>query len=238
MDELQQKLWRKVDRYVPYLRMVPFLRGVAVCNNLAFGKVDKESDIDLFIIARAGRMFLVRTLVTFILQILGVRRHGKKIAGRFCLSFFVDDSALNLETIALDSDIYLAYWCRNLRLVIDDGVFSEFANENSWTAKYFEEKGFVLEKERVLKIFRFQKKFENILNGDFGNFLERYLKNWQMKRANEKLKFVPETADILISEHILKFHNLDRRREYSKDWLGKFGSGTKIDREKFTSLYG
>jgi len=237
MDELQQKLWRKVERYIPYLRAVPFLMGVAVCNNLAFGKVDEESDIDLFIIAKSGRMFLVRTFVTFILHILGVRRHGKKISGRFCLSFFVDDSALNLEKMALENDIYLAYWCRNLKPLIDDGVFGKFANENSWTAKYFEKKDFELSDERVLKFSRWQKKFENILNGKLGNFLEEMFKKWQIKRANEKLKFVPSTADILISEHILKFHNLDRRREYSKDWIARFGAETKVDEEKFKSLY-
>ncbi len=232
MDELQQKLWRKVDKYVPYLRAVPFLRGVAVCNNLAFGKVNEKSDIDLFIIAKNGRMFLVRTFVTFIFQILGVRRHGKKISGRFCLSFFVDDSALNLERMALDNDIYLAYWCRNLKPVIDDGVFAELARENYWTGKYFSEKEFVLGGGKILKM----KMFESIFDGGFGDFLERRFKNWQMKRANEKLKFAPETANILIDEHILKFHNLDRRREYRREWLEKFGSETKVDREKFTTL--
>src|SRR3989338_10492249 len=122
MSELENNLWLKVGRYVPFLRIVPFLKLVAVCNNLAFGKVKEKSDIDLFIIAKSGRLFTVRILVTGILHCLGVRRHGKKIAGRFCLSFFVDDKNLNLEPIAIDKDVYLAYWIKNIRPVLDDGI--------------------------------------------------------------------------------------------------------------------
>jgi len=114
MEELEKKMWKKARRYVRFLQIVPFVRMVSVCNNLAFSKVREGSDIDIFIIAKNGRLFLVRSFVTFLLQILGVRRHGKKISKRFCLSFFIDESVMDLSKIALENDIYLAFWIKIL----------------------------------------------------------------------------------------------------------------------------
>ncbi|MBI4231920.1 hypothetical protein HY605_01695, partial [Candidatus Peregrinibacteria bacterium] len=123
---LEKKLWQRVNRYVKFLEWIPFLRMLAVCNNLAFDRVTAGSDIDLFIVAKKGRLFIVRTLVTGVLHVLGVRRHGDKVAGRFCLSFFVDDCALDLKKLAIERDIYLAFWIFSMKPVIDDGVSEKF----------------------------------------------------------------------------------------------------------------
>jgi hypothetical protein len=54
-----------------------------------------SSDIDLYIVTTPKRMWLVRIFVTFIFQILLVRKDDKHHAGRFCLSFFSTTDALD-----------------------------------------------------------------------------------------------------------------------------------------------
>lgn len=236
MQNLEEKLWERVTNYIRYLKFVPFLRMLAVCNNLAFSNANEKSDIDLFIIAKTGRLYVVRTLVTLILQLLGVRRHGKKVVGRFCLSFFVDDSYLDLSSISIENDVYLKIWIKTLRPVIDDGVGMQFLTANSWINSTIEDSSislgeslFPYEKNRVRSFFKF------LFSSWFGDFLENMLKNWQQKRALKKLQVISDSSGILISDHILKFHNLDRRREYRRLWTDKYGD-SKVSLEKFRSL--
>jgi len=241
IDAIEKKLWGKSVRYMKILRLVPFLRLCAVCNNLAFGQVNEGSDIDLFIIAKRGRLFVVRTLVTFLLQIFGVRRHGRKIAGRFCLTFFIDDESLDLSSIALSNDIYLAFWVKSISPLIDDGISDEFFEANLWAQEFFEDKNdFVLDVSHVLKKSYFssalRRVFGFILDGRFGNLLEKRLMNWQLGRARKKAKTAHGSADLIIEKNMLKFHNVDRRRKYRNAWFKLYGKDVKISEPKFSDL--
>lgn len=238
MEKVEKILWKKVFRYVRVLKFVPFLRMVAVCNNLSFGMVNEKSDIDLFIVAKKGRLFLVRAFVTFIFSILGVRRHGNKIAGRFCLSFFVDDEFLDLSGIALKNDIYLAFWIKSLVPVLDDGVSKEFFIKNTWIGTYFENDSFSwnFRTQVILRPGGVSARFlKLIFDGDFGDFIEKKLKSWQLKRADKKAAKISDRSGLIMNEHILKFHNNDRRREYRSLWMEKF-ENDKISREKFSKI--
>ncbi len=219
MGKVENELWLKVQRVKPLLRLVPFVRLVAVCNNLSFGTVNEGSDIDLFIVAKSGRLFFVRTVVTCLLQLFGVRRHGKKVAGRFCLSFFVDDDALDLSTIALKNDIYLGFWlCYLVPIVADDLIVDELWDHNKWIRRFFERNEFIVKgdsffgsKPWVVAFFEF------IFGGFLGDFLETALRKWQISRAKKKAVLVND-GSLVINEHMLKFHNIDRRREYRGRW--------------------
>ena len=45
-----------------------------------------------------------------------------------------------------------------------------------------------------------------------------------------------EVANLIIEDHILKFHNIDRRKEYRKKWFDKYDESTKINRERMLSI--
>lgn len=240
-NEIAEQLWKKVRRYIGILQIVPFVRMISVCNNLAFGNVDEKSDIDLFVIAKKGRLFIVRSFVTFILHIFGVRRHGDKVAGRFCLSFFVDDTYLDLSPIAINHDIYLAFWIKSMKPVIDDGVSGKFLDANQWAAEYFERKSdFEMDLTKVFNGNWFtlssRRIFEFVFNGKFGDFVERKLRTWQQKRARDKSNDASENASLVIDDHILKFHNIDRRRKYRNMWFVNYGKSEKIENDKFLRL--
>lgn len=91
----------KTRKYSKYVAWIPGLRLLAVCNSIAMKNAEDDSDIDLFIVTDPRRMWLVRVLVTLTFQILGVRRHGKKTTGRFCLSFFATTQGMDLSAIVL-----------------------------------------------------------------------------------------------------------------------------------------
>ena len=236
MTKIEKKLWKKVDRYIPMLRHIPFLRYVSVCNNLSFSKIEDGSDIDLFIIAKKGRLFIVRTFVTFILQILGVRRHGNRVKSRFCLSFFIDDSHLDLSDIAISNDIYLAFWFKYQLPILDDGVSKDLISKNTWIKNYFED-GVVFRDYKLTANKSYIKSILTFtLEGVFGDFLEKILSSWQFKRSKKKAFLLEDKSGIIITENILKFHNNDRRREYRNKWFKKYKVDDELNLEKFKQL--
>jgi hypothetical protein len=208
-----KKLWRKIDKYNFIFRLTPFLQCVAIVNTLAMGFPEKNSDIDLFIITKKNRLFIARAFLTFWTQIFGMRRHGKKIRGKFCLSFFIADDYLNLEKIKLaPEDPYLAFWIATLIPIYGDA--SKFFAANTWIKKYFPNLDFST-KQLVNPMLK--RGVNGLLSGKFEDKLENFLKNWQLNRARKKQKNQNKNS-VIISESMLKFHENDRREEFYKKW--------------------
>lgn len=223
---ISEKHWGKSTRLIRKLAYLPFLKAVCVCNNLAYNNADENSDIDLFIIAAKNRLFLVRTLVTLVTHLAGVRRHGQKISGRVCLSFFVSEDALNLSMVALRPlDIYLAFWLKTLKPVLDRGVMTKFEKNNrKFMKKYFPGIYTVnrCRQERVSERAQAYTSFgEWILGGFCGDMVEKMLKRWQLARAEKKRCRLDDNSGVILSETMLKFHNLDRRRRVNELWLNR-----------------
>ncbi|EKD93328.1 MAG: hypothetical protein ACD_28C00178G0006 [uncultured bacterium] len=223
-QEIVAKHWKKVKRFQWVFTLVPYLELVAVCNNLSFNHVTQSSDIDLLVVTKPNRLFIGRLLLTFWLQILGIRRHGNKIAGRFCLSFFITSHHLNLETIKIhDQDIYLAYWLKTLQPVMGKKeIYDQLLDQNaSWLSFFFKTP---LEPQLhhfkpSSKTLEIPKKIqEKILNTRWGDRLETYLEHWQTHRAQSKQKTLSSRSSIMIKKDMLKFHNVDRRKEFYETW--------------------
>jgi hypothetical protein len=238
--EIEKKYWDKTVKYINFIKFIPFVKMVAVCNNLAFGKVTETSDIDLFIVTKRKRLFFVRSLITFIFSLLRVRRYGNKIKGRFCLSFFVDEDHMNLEPISLKRDIYLAYWIKNIvPIILNENFDQNFINSNRWIRKYFEEnEDFNLGKVFVLnKKSKLEKYLGYMFDGEIGDFIEKVLSKWQINRANKKIeKLKNDDFGNIVTSYMLKFHDIDRRKEYRDKWMQKYDENIKLTKERFLSL--
>ena len=100
--------------------------------------MEEDSDIDVFIVIKKGRLFITRALVTLYLSFLRMRRTKKKIKNKICLSFYIADDSLNLEKTAIKNDIYLIYWLSTLVPVYDPQNFYQIIiKNNQWLNKYF-----------------------------------------------------------------------------------------------------
>ena len=214
-----QKLQKKVHHYLPFIQLIPYVRMVAVCNTLAMGTANSQSDIDLLIVTAPNRIFLARTLTTFLFSLLGIRRHGTKIAGRFCLSFYMNEEHTDLKNIMQNpDDIYLLYWFRTLKPVYGKEMYKKFIQSNNWiNEKYFihEQNQKIESFQKTKKIFRVKTLlWEYILNHTIANVLEKKLAQIHTARHQKNIqKFGPESS-VIVNETMLKFHNIDRRQEF------------------------
>ncbi len=222
-SEYNQKLLKKVERWAWIFKTCPFIEIAAVCNNLSFGGAKRGSDIDLFIVAGEGRLFTGRIFITALTQVLGLRRHGKKISERFCLSFLVDKGAADVYRLAHENDIYFTYWLKNLQITYarNDASVQDLIDSNKyWLSKFLHHPN--LKEENISNGKNIvAKAFEFMLSGRAGDFIENKLKSWQLKRAASKAENLSDTSGTVITEKILKFHDIDRRKVIQRRWETK-----------------
>jgi len=98
------KKWRIARRMIRAMSFLPYVRMVAVTGSLALNTTHRKSDIDVLIRAKHGHIWTVRIFVTALTQILGKRRHGKKISDRICLNHYISDKSADLGPKNLFSD--------------------------------------------------------------------------------------------------------------------------------------
>lgn len=205
---------RKMERLkhvMKYLRLIPTIRGVAVCNNLSWMNTSSESDIDLFIIVKDGSIWTTRLLAVAPFKILKLRP-GNKTKHPLCFSFFISDANLSLESLqCMSGDPYLAYWTQSLVPVFDRGdVFKDFKNANAWTQDIID---FSYPNEchadRCVVAARSSVKVSGII--------ERVARRLQRGRFPHVItQMANRDSRVVVSDAMLKFHANDRR-EYFKE---------------------
>jgi len=199
---------RKYIKKITFVKHIPFIRMAAICNAAAMGTMTDESDIDLFFIVQGGRIFTARFLTTAIFHLVGIRRHGKKIRGRYCLTFFLSGSSMNLENIRIENDIYMKYWILTLKPFYGFKTYGQFMEANNYIADTVDD-----EKPSAVKII-----LENLLAGKVGNFIESFFRNWQLARFNKNKDSLGKKASVIVSDEMLKFHNVDMREYYRSEY--------------------
>lgn len=108
---------RALSRISGVFRCIPFIEGVVVSGSVAYGHARKESDLDVLIVARRGYVWTVRLLCSFVLQVLGKRRHGSLVADRVCLNHFIDNQALAISLEGMYNAQTYARWLPQYRPV-------------------------------------------------------------------------------------------------------------------------
>lgn len=203
------KKWKRVKRTVKILQIVPFLKMIVVSGSLAVNNTRKKSDIDLLIIAKHKRIWLTRTLITLIIQILGSRRHKKLTANRFCLNHYITDESLNIPFQSL----YNAQTYARLVLIHqkdNEDFFARFQKSNTWLKEYLFNYGeqkinlhTVKNNAILIKIAKF---FEYILEGYIGDILEKTLGIYQSYRISRDPLTAKIGGRVAFNDNQLEFH--------------------------------
>lgn len=209
------------EKGVKKITWIPYIKAVFVCNTLALGHAEKESDIDLLIVTRKHRIWTTRFFVTLVLSVLRLRRHGRHVTDRLCLSFYVTEDALDFSHILIDDpDIYFAYWIATLLPLYDpENVEKKIHRQNTWLnlllpnlAPGYSSVVVQCKKNKILS--------QGLNTLHIGDLIERALKWVQRKRmmfTKGSVRDLPDTR-VVISDTMLKFHENDRRVYFKQQW--------------------
>lgn len=204
-------LLQKVTNYNRYFTKIPGVLWIAICNSLAMNAAHEDSDIDLFVITQKNRIWTVRILMTLMLIIMWQRKNKTNHAGKFCLSFFITERSLNLENIALQDDIYLAYWIDTLKPIINRwNIFEKFtqANNSLLNSPDSQRKEVITHNSHVQKKSIFWK-FLTLL----WDICEKVIKFFLLSKTKNSFQKLWKPFWVVISDDILKFHDADKRKQ-------------------------
>lgn len=213
---LAEGKFKKASRVICFLKFIPGVKMIAICNDLAWSNAPEKSDVDFFVITAHHKIWFVRFWAAIFLKIFGLRPSPKKIQDKICLSFFVDENHLNLESIAIcRPDIYLIYWIAQLVPIYDcGGVYEKFIKANSWIKEY------------LPNFFEIELSKRRYLRGmTLPTWLgtgEKFFRWLQIRLMPKNLKeMANRDSRVIVNDAMLKFHVNDRRERYKKIWEEK-----------------
>jgi hypothetical protein len=208
--KIEYELLEKTYKYVNKIKKLPWLQMIAVWNSISMNSANKNSDIDLFIVSKNNTLWFVRIMITFLFQILWVRKTAKKHAGKFCLSFFSTHKWLEFSSWKLENDIYLYFWIIYLKPILNyNNTYEELLKANNKWANFNEYSKIIEENKKYIR-YSWQKKGEK----------EKII--WKLNDLFKKL-FLPKTLKhykklwepfwVIINDDLLKFHDNDIRQK-------------------------
>lgn len=226
----EQKL-KIARRGIRLIKSVPYLRAVFVCNTTGSEQANENSDIDFFIVTEKNRIWITRMLITFLLELFRLRRVGKRVKNKICLSFYVTVENLDLANLRVaDDDVHFAYWINQMLPVFDpDNYYTKFLQANSWTKTYLPNIDLnqissylpKVSESRFDKIWK--KVWEKMWQGKYGDMIDVQAKKIQLSKMKFSGKQIDRGEDkgVVISDQVLKFHEKDTRIAYREAWKQK-----------------
>lgn len=211
-DVLHDRKWRLLLRRAALFRHVPFVLGALAAGSMALGNVRESSDFDVLVIARKGRIFTARFFSILFFGARGWRRtklsHDEMAADKICLNHFVTTEKMRLDPP------YNVYWEELYRHLVPlygaRETINAFFAANDWM--------------NPLRLYRDDLRhiagapsgprllIEKFLAGKTGDWLERALKGFQVRRIERGLAAsAGHNPRIRYGDTELEFHSDTRR---------------------------
>lgn len=208
-EELFDRKWKVFEKRVKLFRFVPFVEFVLLAGSMATGRVHEKSDFDVIVGTRQLRVFTTWFLSSLALQLRGWREHpGVNKSNRIALTHFATPKGYTL------SPPHDPYWKDLYRKLIpvagNEEHMEQFFAANGWLNPprvYERHKKYMNLKKSWIK-----RCLEFTLGGRPGNFIEKVLRKWLVKRLenSEKLGYRPR---LVYSDDKLEIYRDTRRIE-------------------------
>ncbi|MCW3118619.1 MAG: hypothetical protein JWM28_2701 [Chitinophagaceae bacterium] len=194
----QLKIAGRISRF---LYCFPFVKGIAVSGSLSKNYADKNSDIDFFVITKANRLWLARTLMHLFkkLTFLTGRQHW------FCMNYYIDELALEIK----EKNIFTAVEIVTVLPLQGNGIFKEFFTANKWTKAFFpvyQPRVQATEEMPKGKLKAIAEKFFNNRMGDRLNdaLMRITIRRWEKKARERKHSYSGELMGLDGAIHYAK----------------------------------
>ncbi|MDZ4665554.1 MAG: hypothetical protein SGJ15_11790 [Bacteroidota bacterium] len=107
---------------------LPFVKGLCISGGLSKNYSNEESDVDFFVITKADRLWLCRSL--FIIYYKMLPKSKKKY---YCLNYFISESDLRIQ----DENIFVATEISHLIPTFNYSSYLELLQKNVWYKKWY-----------------------------------------------------------------------------------------------------
>lgn len=217
-------LLQKIDSYVRTIAHFPFVRAISISGSLSKFSAGKDADIDYFIITKANRLWIARTLLHLFKKLTFITHHQHY----FCMNYFIDEEALAIK----DNNIYSAIEIATLLPVYNETLIQEFKNANLWAKKFLPNEDFQNNNDFNIKLPKkiiIKNIFEFIFNVFAPDKFNRWLMNltdtkWRKKWSNHGYSAEDYNQAFYTSLHASKNHP----ENYQKKVLSAYNQKEKF----------
>lgn len=173
-------LWPHAERWGRILAALPFVRMVAVTGALAVDSVERGADVDYLIVARGGRVWLCRALVT------AVARAAALSGVRLCPNYVLSEAALPLA----DRTLYVARELLQMVPLAGQETLARMRAANAWSEEFLPNASAPWPVRLPVRPTgsRVATLTEHALNGRIGDRLEAGALRWQTRRLARKMQ--------------------------------------------------
>lgn len=209
-DVLYDKKWKLFLRRAKLFQYIPFVDFVFGAGSMALGNVNVNSDFDVIVGVRKGRIFMVRFFCVLFFEIFGWRRpkdHLSKsdIRDRICLNHFVAPSGYELALP--HNDYWRMLYKKLIPIYGDKNKMSSFIKTNEdWAGELLFRESDLRYKYKGSSSFKIL--LEHIFNGLLGDIIESHLKKWQVLKIIQSLRswHASSKPRIIFTDNVLEFH--------------------------------
>lgn len=204
---------RRARRVAAWLSRLSGVRFVALCNTTALSHARDGGDLDFFVVTKHGTLWQTRGWATLPFKLLGRRpRTDGEVSDAVCLSFFVDDAALDLSALQIPDDIYFRHWFLSLLPLFDDGISGELWKANvAITERHPFARPWVANPE--------VSRNRPHVRLPSSRYLDPAARRLQTRAFSTAIKSsMNQDTRVVVNDHVLKFHTEDGRVRYREEY--------------------
>ena len=233
-NELARALLIKAEKIANLFHKFPYVRAVGVSGSVSKNFADENADIDYFIITKANRLWIARTLLHLFKKNPFLKHRHK----HYCMNYFVDEDSLLIE----EKNVYTATELFTIIPMAGNGTMTNFFNANRWSYNYFPNRTLPPVKVDTKTSSPWLKKFvESILNNKLGEILDNYLlrlttRRWKKKEDEERLNTKGERMGLKTGKHFSKpnpifFHDwfIDKYKKKLEEKKKEWGLAAQVE---------
>lgn len=201
-QKLRKHLGTSIQVLKKIIKTIPEITDVLLVNSFSLGALKPTSDIDIVVICKPQLIWWARLKLTAALERAHLRRKPGNVEEQICLSFFVTEDYLSMESIAIDNDLYLHFWSANV-LPLFGRHHSNWLKANQWLSSFLPNLPLTT-----------KPKATNKRVSSFAYFANKIVRIPMCQRSQAKAAQLGPESSIVVSDQMLKFHNQDRRQLY------------------------
>lgn len=212
-NHFAQKVMPKALRYGKLIARFPFVETVCISGSLSKNYFDENADVDFFIITKAQRLWLCRSLLVGFKKVflLNSRKY-------FCVNYFVGVDNLNIP----DRNIFTATEIASLIPVSNVKGYSNFIAQNQWIYQHLP--NFDLTKKITASSstdHKLKKIGEKIWGKRFGDFADKQLFKLTLNIWQRKFKHFNKSdfdLNMRSRKNVSKHHPSGFQQKVLKSW--------------------
>ena len=200
-NQRAEKLLKKAVAIGRFLCRFPFTRAIGISGSLSKNFADEKADIDFFIITRADRLWIARTLMHLYKKLTYItgRQHY------YCMNYYIDERSLLLP----DHNMYSAIEIKTLLPVSGDQTMQRFFASNRWADEWLPGSPFRTQDKKDRNAGWIKPGLEWILGGRVFDRLEDYLfrltrSRWKRKEERGKKNNKGQLLGLISGKHFAR----------------------------------